>query len=509
MKTKINKNIIIITIIILTLFILLSFMIRRKETFFSYSNIDYDFTSPWQPTPIQSCCVLDVTQLQDGTIVGIGTNYTLWTKRNLNDNWQGPIQNSCCVISITQLQDGTILGIGLDYQLWSKKNLTDVWNGPIQNSCCIKSIRQLNDGTIIGVGTAYSNSKTWNITWQPKTGAVNVIQNNMVALTINIRDYGTVMNSNNGYGWGAEVWSSLFQNVPRPVIFQVKGTVNGFSVIYNGNVVQTFPNRFNITNFNNVTMNSTDGITVNVDASYTENNLYIKNKLTEQWDGPVENSCCVISIVQLSDDTILGIGTDNKLWSKNTLTDTWKGPIDNSCCVKSIIQLNDGTLLGVGMYNNLYTKKIINDSPRNLSLSRFQNMFNSVGCRKVLTENDVSWWRTRNTKKDVIKDMQTYYDLASKCAGNDAQNNFCLPFKCFESIHVSPATMSLKDYQNLYNLIGCKKTLHENDVNRWRSLQTKEDVINDMKNLYALASKCSGNNLENNLCLPGKCGFTN
>jgi len=125
-------------------------------------------TDVWLQSPIDTCCVTSVTQLNDGTILGIGMNNMIWKKNSLSEYWSGPIQNSCCVINITQLKDGTILGIGMDNKIWTKKNINDNWKGPIKDSCCIISIIQLNDETLLGVGTdsLIYTKKNLNDKWQ-------------------------------------------------------------------------------------------------------------------------------------------------------------------------------------------------------------------------------------------------------------------------------------------------------------------------------------------------------
>jgi len=112
----------------------------------------------WSGTIQSSCCVIGITQLKDGTILGIGTDKQLWSKKSLDHNWSGPIRSSCCVIGITQLNDESIVGIGTDYQLWTKKSLLDNWQGPIVSSCCVIGITQLTDGSLLGIGL---DNKLW------------------------------------------------------------------------------------------------------------------------------------------------------------------------------------------------------------------------------------------------------------------------------------------------------------------------------------------------------------
>jgi len=110
-------------------------------------NWEGPIINPKQP----AAALKSITQLNDGSILGIGMGDTLWTQKNLYSNWEGPLPNSCCVTNITQLKDGTILGVGGN-NLYTKKNLNDNWQGPIPNSCCVISVRQLNDGSFIFVG---------------------------------------------------------------------------------------------------------------------------------------------------------------------------------------------------------------------------------------------------------------------------------------------------------------------------------------------------------------------
>ncbi|MFO0173136.1 MAG: hypothetical protein ACK51W_11725, partial [Aphanizomenon sp.] len=60
--------------------------------------------------------------MPDGTLVGIGMDHQLWTRKNyLTSNWEH-IPNSGSVLAITFMPDGTLVGIGMDHQLWTRKN---------------------------------------------------------------------------------------------------------------------------------------------------------------------------------------------------------------------------------------------------------------------------------------------------------------------------------------------------------------------------------------------------
>lgn len=156
----------------------------------------------------------------------------------------------------------------------------------------------------------------------------------------------------------------------------------------------------------------------------SDKNIYQKTSYTSNWTGPISGSCCVISVAQGQDGTIVGVGTDNKLWSrpfngnwtqtaspgewclsvaiapdgslfvvgggsqiwkknsyKNLTSQGWQGM--GSCCVKAITIAPDGTFIGVGTDNKLYTKA----SYKNLSTS-WQGPYNSQNnscCVKSIT----------------------------------------------------------------------------------------------------------------------------
>ena len=99
-----------------------------------------------------------------------------------------------------------------------------------------------------------------------------------------------------------------------------------------------------------------------------DNWLYSKPNLTGIWT-QVANSALVKSAIQLQNGSFLGVGMDNKLYNKANLTDKWTQVIENNCCVTSIIQLNDGTLLGVGTDNWLYSKPNITGTWSQVALS--------------------------------------------------------------------------------------------------------------------------------------------
>ncbi len=72
--------------------------------------------------------------------------------------------------------------------------------------------------------------------------------------------------------------------------------------------------------------------------------------------------------------------------------------------------------------------------------------------------------------------------------------------------NINPQSATLDTLQKQWNTIGCKSVLSENDntVKWWRT-QDINTVKNDMSTYYNLASTCSGNKIQNNICLPNSC----
>lgn len=98
-------------------------------------------------------------------------------------------------------------------------------------------------------------------------------------------------------------------------------------------------------------------------------------------------------------------------------------------------------------FDNITVSSLQNEKPATISLDKLQQLFNSIGCAKKLTEEDVKWWRTRPTMNDIINDMKAYAELTSKCAGSEGQHSFCDPTKCrnTSTITIQPKQGSLVD----------------------------------------------------------------
>nr|XP_006817465.1 PREDICTED: uncharacterized protein LOC102805277 [Saccoglossus kowalevskii] len=94
----------------------------------------------------------------------------------------------------------------------------------------------------------------------------------------------------------------------------------------------------------------------------TDNQLYTRDGINGTWSGPAPNSCCVIAMTILIDNSILGVGDNNQLYNKASLDIPWSGPLLNGGSVIDVTQMSDGTIVGIGMTNELMILTDIQDT---------------------------------------------------------------------------------------------------------------------------------------------------
>lgn len=115
-----------------------------------------------------------LAQMDDGTILGVGTDNLIYTRRDLYGSWV-QVAGSGSVIGVVQLRDGTVVGIGTDNQLYARATLTSGWS-LVAGSGSVIAITQMSDGRILGVGTDHNlyTRDTLASSWvaHPAPGAV-------------------------------------------------------------------------------------------------------------------------------------------------------------------------------------------------------------------------------------------------------------------------------------------------------------------------------------------------
>jgi len=126
--------------------------INKNNNTIVYKNNWSD--SVWSQSISGSCCVLGAAMGQDGTIVGIGTDNTLYSKPNLNGAWTHTASAGERCASITIAPDGSVLVVGVDGAIYKKNSYKTLSSESWQSlgSCCVKAITIAPDGTCIGVG---------------------------------------------------------------------------------------------------------------------------------------------------------------------------------------------------------------------------------------------------------------------------------------------------------------------------------------------------------------------
>ena len=140
--------------------------INKNNNTIVYKNNWSD--SDWSQSIPGTCCVLGGAMGQNGTIVGIGTDHTLYSKPNINGAWTQTASAGEWCGYVTIAPNGSLFVVGSDNNIWKKNNYqtltTDNWQG--MGSGTVKAITIAPDGTFIGVGgdnQLYSKASYTNI----------------------------------------------------------------------------------------------------------------------------------------------------------------------------------------------------------------------------------------------------------------------------------------------------------------------------------------------------------
>lgn len=98
-------------------------------------------------------------------------------------------------------------------------------------------------------------------------------------------------------------------------------------------------------------------------------------------------------------------------------------PLPNPVLLWTSDPLNDSQVQRIMVPGGVFT-------PKTAPLAKLQQMFESAGCTRQLTEGDVTWWRTTGSLEGIQNDMNAYGSLTKSCQGDKRQTTFCNPGKC-------------------------------------------------------------------------------
>jgi hypothetical protein len=141
----------------------------------------------WTLAGNYTCCVTSIAQGQDGTIVGVGTDNTLWSNNgDFSTNWTHTNTPGEWVSSVCIAPDGSLFVIGSNGCIFKKnsyKNLpSQSWQQMTGSNGVFSGMTIAADGTCYGIGTnnylyTWPSYKTINNTdeWSPISNSCCVI----------------------------------------------------------------------------------------------------------------------------------------------------------------------------------------------------------------------------------------------------------------------------------------------------------------------------------------------
>jgi len=143
--------------------------------------------APTWSNPVQHpCCVFSAAIGQNGAVVGVGTNHTLWSKTNLNSDWTQTSSPGEWISDVAIAPNGSVFVVGSGGSLWKKNSYINLpsqnWQRVLLNN--IKAITIAPDGSFIWIGT--DNNIYTNPNYQSLAGTVTVspIKTNVILQSI-------------------------------------------------------------------------------------------------------------------------------------------------------------------------------------------------------------------------------------------------------------------------------------------------------------------------------------
>ena len=120
--------------------------------------------APWQKINDNSNGqIVTVFTGSDGKLYATSKNDVIMYKNNWSDSvWSGPLSGSCCVLGAAMGQDGTIVGIGTDNTLYSKPNSTGAWTHAASGGEWCGYVTIAPDGSLFVIGSDNNVDKKIN-----------------------------------------------------------------------------------------------------------------------------------------------------------------------------------------------------------------------------------------------------------------------------------------------------------------------------------------------------------
>jgi hypothetical protein len=192
-----------------------------------------------------------------------------------------------------------------------------------------------------------------------------------------------------------------------------------------------------------------------------DNIVYIKNDLNDPWK---ELKDKMLSIAQIHDGTLVGVGLDNSLYTKpDIFSGTWT-PAQSDVKLIMIKYLSDNTVAGISVDNKLYIKTDISgwilytgEQPILISIEQLQDgLFVAVG------KDNVVYTKGRSISDKWIPDpgvtkMQSISQLSNKTIIGVGQDGYLYTTKNIKS---NTAT----DWSRIHNSC-CLHTINSMSVN--------------------------------------------
>jgi hypothetical protein len=140
-----------------------------------------------------------------------------------------------------------------------------------------------------------------------------------------------------------------------------------------------------------------------------------QNLLSQQWQGPQPNTCCIKALTVAPDGTLIAVGTDDQLYTKASYTDLstpWQGPYSSentSCCAVSV-----ATVVNPNYNANNYTQ---GSQPPNMNAA------------PMVTVNNSAYWGTSGygQTSGTLQECEATCSATTGCTGAtyNSSNSTC------------------------------------------------------------------------------------